>query len=181
MSEFEPIDPAIADGLLDVLVTQLGPTVIDPLGEMPGAPGAHVLDIFVPLFQRQANGIACRLGAPVWLVGSALTNPDQPNPRDWDVRVVVSDRDMKRLFGCEDPAVRSPARMLPNGEVAGGEFLPWEWVRAYENLKQSRKLAYIFARNIDFQVQSETEAHGYRNHPRLRLDVVPDWVLAADV
>ena len=45
---------------------------------------------------RLACGYACRLGGPVYLVGSAL---DVPRPADVDIRVVLADHDLDRLFG----------------------------------------------------------------------------------
>lgn len=108
---------------------------------------------FVLKFQRQANNIAAHLGSPVWLVGGALRDKD---PRDFDVRILIySFEDWDRLFKNEFSVL-------------------------YENLKWSRKLSGAYGVNIDYQIQKEEDVRCiYRNKPRLRLDVLPDWVFAA--
>jgi hypothetical protein len=120
---------------------------------------------FAPAFRGQANNLVGRFGAPVWLVGSALNSK---TPRDIDVRIVLSDREMQRLYG----------RQFPLRSETHGEFLMWEWRRLRDNLKQSRSLDNWGGYPIDFQVQSELEAIAYKDRPRLRLDGAPDWVFA---
>jgi hypothetical protein len=131
-------------------------------------------DWFAIKFRHQANNIAARYGAPVYLVGGAL---EDEKPRDFDIRVILSDEEMARLYGIPgdtDIRVRSAETNAANDSE------PWEWRRAYDNLKQSRQLSLRYRRNIDFQVQALHEADPYKNTPRLRLDTAPDWVFEAN-
>lgn len=114
---------------------------------------------------RTACALAVRLGGPVYLVGSALTEPD---PADVDVRVVLAAADLERLFG---PRL-----------VRGGRW--WDWSeqdvrRGREQLKQSRRLSRRFGANVDLQIQTEDEARAYAGRPALRLDSIPAAAFAA--
>lgn len=112
-----------------------------------------------------ANALACRLGGPVYLCGSALS---VWRPADYDVRVVLAEHDMARLFGRE--------------RLQGGDVFDWserDLRRGREQLKQSRRLSRRFRCNVDFQIQTEAEHAAHEGRPRLRLDTVPDDVLAA--
>jgi hypothetical protein len=152
---------------------------MDPQTTTPAAPAAPDEGIpahtwFALKFRRQANSIAARYGAPVYLVGGALTDAQ---PRDFDIRVVLEDDEMARFYGIPgvtDVRVRSAITSAANDSEA------WEHRRAYDNLKQSRQLSNRYRRNIDFQVQALHEADPYREAPRLRLDSTPDWVFDAD-
>lgn len=116
---------------------------------------------------RTACAIAARLGGPVYLVGSALT---EANPADIDIRVVLADH-IERLFG--------PRTMR------GGRW--WDWTeqdvrRGREQLKQSRRLSRQFGLNVDFQIQTQGAKGyvvGYRERPKLRLDTMPDTAFGA--
>lgn len=110
---------------------------------------------------RTANAFACRYGGPLYLVGSALR---EARPGDYDVRLVLGDRDMVRLFG--------ERRLMADRW--------WDWTeqdhrRGREQLKQSRRLSRRFNCNVDFQIQTLLEASRYRG-PRLRLDTVANAV-----
>lgn len=118
---------------------------------------------FAMVARTTANAIACRLGGPVYLCGSAMT---LPRPSDLDVRVVLAEHDVARLFGRDKPANI-------------GEWSERELRRGREQLKQSRRMSRRFRCNVDFQIQTEAEAAAYEGRPRLRLDAVPDDVLAA--
>lgn len=112
-----------------------------------------------------ANTYAASYGGPLYLVGSALTCPD---PFDFDLRVVIGEADMLRLFGANE---RTPEN-------------PWserQMRMAYDRLKQSRRLSRIYGglAFIDFQVQSEASQEGYSDKPRRRLDTIPNWVWRA--
>lgn len=111
-----------------------------------------------------ANSLACRLGGPVYLCGSALT---VARPADVDVRVVLAEHDIERLFG----------RPKPRGD--GLDWTERDLRRGREQLKQSRRLSRRFRCNVDFQIQTEDEHAAHAGRPRLRLDTVPDDVLAA--
>lgn len=113
-------------------------------------------------FSRSAARTACafatRYGGPVYLVGSALR---EERPGDFDVRLVLDERDLVRLFG--------------ERRIVQERW--WDWTeqdqrRGREQLKQSRRLSRRFRCNVDFQFQSKLEAERYAG-PKLRLDTVP--------
>jgi hypothetical protein len=102
--------------------------------------------------------IAEAFDRPVYLVGSTLA---RPNFRDIDLRLILDDADVVRLFG-EDGAYGRPDRPTPHSLqlllhialsdlVARAAGLPWP---------------------IDFQIQSMTEAnvpeHGMRRPMGIR-------------
>lgn len=122
-------------------------------------------DWFAEVFRRNANGLAARIGGPVFLVGSALTSD---TPRDLDIRVLPSDGDFARLFGA---AAIKPYTV--DGKYPC-DYEDWEWRRARENLKQSRIMSYRMNRNVDVQIQRADEAARYADSPRLRLDSAPE-------
>lgn len=123
-------------------------------------------DFFLEAFQEQANHYAIYYQAPIYLVGSVLTSD---NPRDIDVRVVLTERQMYRHYG----------KVI--GAKATREWKSWMWRRAADQVKRSRQA--VLGMTLDFQIQSEEESSGYMNnpekHPRVRIDIVPDWVLNA--
>jgi hypothetical protein len=121
---------------------------------------------FALSFQRLANALACRLGAPVYLVGSALTSA---RPGDYDVRVVLGDQDLHRLFG----------RGYDDVGTVSSQWSPGRWRQGREQLKQSRRLSRMMRVNVDFQIQDYVDAERYADLPRLRLDKAPDGFFEA--
>lgn len=131
----------------------------------PAAPAPEPASAWFRLSARTtANAIACRLGGPVYLCGSALS---VWRPADYDVRVVLAEHDLARLFG----------KAKPRGD--GLDWTERDLRRGREQLKQSRRLSRRFRCNVDFQIQTEAEHAAHEGCPRLRLDTVPDDVLAA--
>jgi len=133
---------------------------------------------FLKQFRRNANGLALRYGAPVWLVGGAL---QQEEPRDYDVRMILTIDQLERIYGpcftrtlIEHNGKRVLARTMENLF----DFDEWEWRRGYDGLKVSRIMSRRMFKPVDFQIQTEQEAGSYSSLPRLRLDTAPDWVLA---
>ena len=122
-----------------------------------------VKDWFPFAFSGQANNLVGRYGAPIWLVGSAL---EKEVPRDIDLRIILADEEMQRLYG----------HKFPLRPETPGTFAEWQWRRLRDNLRQSRSCGSWGGFPIDFQVQSEMEAIAYKDLPRLRLDSAPDWV-----
>jgi hypothetical protein len=101
-------------------------------------------------------------GWPVYLVGSALRD-DNPDPRDWDVRVMLSDRWFRTRFG--DPG-------LWEREGSTGNWtkeIRWRWSDAC--VKQAKHGSLHTRLNIDFQAYPLEYAHRfYGGQPRMRLD-----------
>lgn len=92
--------------------------------------------------QAWATTIFGRYGFPVYLVGSALTRGEG---LDVDVRVILPDADFNARW--------------PNAEGLDLE------------LGKQGRIAALFSRtNIDFVIQSQSEARQYAGLPRLRLD-----------
>ena len=112
-------------------------------------------------FQSFANSLASRLGGPVYLVGSAL---HRHRPADYDVRVVLEEHDLVRLFGLADDKKR------PDGQLWNTR----QWAMGREQLKQSRRLSRAMRVNVDFQIQTVHEAEQRATRPRLRLDTASD-------
>ena len=109
-----------------------------------------------------ANQMAARFGFPVYLVGSSLTSPD---PRDIDVRVVLSDDAFQARYGVlPQHADRDSWGQWGAGSKRWGEDMA----------KISRQAAEALHRNIDFQVQAELIARhrGFDKRPRVRLDTL---------
>jgi len=111
-------------------------------------------------FQASANGLAVKFGGTVWLVGSALV---RESPRDYDVRVIISERDRLRLFGKVDTELS-----------VNDQWSRAEWLQRTESLKQSRRMSDRYRKNIDVQIQTEEEAKRYVDDPAVRLDSAPD-------
>jgi hypothetical protein len=121
-----------------------------------------------------ANMMAARFGAPVWLVGSALTDP---SARDIDVRIELPDDVFAARYGdvfdfnregwspAWGPGRRrwgeDMAKLSRDALLNGGRSL---WVVGREPLNKLGGL------NLDFQVQPELLARAYADKPRERLD-----------
>lgn len=134
-------------------------------GQQPTLPEPHY-GAFALRFRRNANSLAVRYGAHVVLVGGALTDED---PRDYDVRIVLSDADFMVLYGGTLYRNR-PAEALFDYEL-------WEWKRGYDCLKLSRLMTHRMCVPVDFCIQAESEARVHEGKPKIRLDTAPDWVL----
>lgn len=143
----------------------LRPEVAVRRGRVKAQAEAPAADWFRYAFIGLANACAASYGGPVYLCGSALR---KAKPGDFDVRVVVSDVDMRRLFGPDK-----------NERKDGDCWNEREWRIARERLKQSRRFSRATRVNVDFQIQSEDEAARHENEPRLRLDKAPDGFFRA--
>lgn len=109
-----------------------------------------------PDFQRlnwACMPIAEAFGAPVYLVGSVLERSDY---RDIDLRLILPDEDMVRLFG-ETGAYGTPEQPTPHGL----------WLLMNIALSDLIAKAASLPRPVDFQIQAMTEAnvpeHGARD------------------
>lgn len=110
-----------------------------------------------------ANQMAARYGFPVYLVGSALT---EPAPRDVDVRVVLSDEAFYARYGIG----------CLKADGLSWEADPPEGVRRWRSdmAKMTRQAVAVLKLNLDFQIQGETVvlARCHHEKPRVRLDVL---------
>jgi hypothetical protein len=105
--------------------------------------------------------IADAFGTALYLVGSALIRPDY---RDIDVRLILPDEDVERLFGVDGahgtPAAPTPHRLQLLLHIALSDLIA--------------KAANLPA-PVDFQIQSMTEAnvpeHGHREPIGIRWDI----------
>lgn len=133
----------------------------------PAAPTAIAPEPLASWFhwtsRKMVDALACRLGGPVYLCGSALT---LAHPSDVDLRMPLDEPDLRRLFGRDRGG---------DGWETGERAMR----RMREQLKQSRRLSRVLRANIDFQIQTAAEWAAHEHRPRLRLDGVPDDVLAA--
>jgi hypothetical protein len=125
-------------------------------------------EAFALKFRRNANSLAVRYGAPVLLVGGALVDE---HPRDYDVRIVLSEEDHKRQFKGVSGQIRDVKYL--------NDFEDWEWRRGYDCLKHSRVMSVRMRVCVDFQIQSEHEAQAWKDLPSVRLDTAPDWFFKA--
>lgn len=127
----------------------------------------HIATDFSRTAMQMMNHYAVSYGGPVYLVGSALVEPD---PYDVDIRCAIGKGDWLRLFGDPQPRPGCAAYDWPTSRLAWGR----------DRLKQSRRLSRAFLRNIDWQVQRVEELeHSYVGKPRLRLDTIPDAIFLA--
>jgi hypothetical protein len=111
---------------------------------------------------RWANSLQNVFGAPVYLVGSALRD-DNPDPRDWDIRIILSDRRFAQRYGPVD-------EWEDEGSSGNWGRTRHRWAR--ECVKYAENGARHTQLNIDFQVYPHSHAPAYAGKPRLRLDNV---------
>lgn len=110
---------------------------------------------------RFANGIAGLYGVPVYLCGSAL-RPDNPDPRDYDIRVMLPDAQFEERYG-------SVRKWNDEGAVGNWTRVRWRW--SADCTKQSRAGFRDTGLNIDLQVYPASHARAlYRDKRRVRID-----------
>lgn len=101
---------------------------------------------------------------PIYLVGSALSGSN-PNPRDWDIRIIVPDEEFVIRFG-----------NVEEWEIEGatGEWTDIRWKWADECIKRVKSGWGATGLNIDFQIypESHTKRVYPDDLPKLRLDDV---------
>lgn len=116
------------------------------------------------LLQRWANGIAGFYGVPVYLCGSALRD-DNVDPRDWDVRLCLPDRDFTVRYG-------DVAAWVSQGQTGAWERPRWRW--SEDCVKRTHEAWQQTKLNVDFQVYPEPYWDSFGDQPRVRLDT--RWV-----
>ncbi len=102
---------------------------------------SYPVDLLKIKIQGWADRMYARYGAPVWLVGSAITGAG----RDVDIRIVIPDPDFDARFP---------------------DLSAW----ALEVGKQGRHAALFCRMNVDFQIQRASEVVEFEDLPRVRLD-----------
>ena len=108
--------------------------------------------------------MAARFARPVYLCGSALLLPD---PRDVDVRIVVTDDEFRARYG--DPDAWGRALWWPSKHDGSLRY-------AADMADLAREAALVLRLNLDVCVQPVSEAARYADQPRQRLDDVPGVV-----
>jgi hypothetical protein len=110
----------------------------------------YVITAYVKL-RRFAAYMAARFNAPVYLVGSALTRPD---PRDIDIRIVISDSQFKARYGQDELSW-----------INDGPGQAW-----IDDMGHHGEIETCCQQlNIDFQVYSATHALHYKDRPGVVL------------
>jgi len=114
-----------------------------------------------------------RYRSPVFLVGSALK---AENPRDWDVRVVMTHRTFYQIFAAELniewgsllPEEAAAHQWMQEGRTGEWTALRLRW--GSECVKQGDSLCNYTGLNIDFQIQPSLENDFYyKDEPRTFL------------
>jgi hypothetical protein len=119
--------------------------------------------------RRVGNFMADYYRAPVYLVGSALRKAD---PRDWDIRVILSDDEFTRRFG--------DVKEWESQHIAGS-YGKIGWLVSEENHKKSRELQkQMHGKFVDFKVLPESYFNSRwkeeLGHPKLRIDTMDqEW------
>lgn len=125
---------------------------------------AHVQAVMGRL-RRWANRLRGRYGVPIYLCGSAL-RADNPDPRDWDVRIMLPDERFALAFGPVDEW---------RDEGCTGKWTRTRFRWSDQCVKDTQDFAAWCHLNGDVQIYPESHAATvYANEPRLRLDTFPD-------
>jgi hypothetical protein len=115
------------------------------------------------VLKRWANRLAGHYGAHVYLVGSALEG-DNPKPRDWDIRINMSDEDFAVRFGDVDT-------WTTEGGTGEWTDVRWRWSR--ECTKTTKDGWHSCGLNIDFQIYPLSHVERVYPFERLQLDTMP--------
>lgn len=112
------------------------------------------------VLRRWANALRGYYGVPVYLCGSALSGSN-PNPRDWDIRLTLSEEQWRKRFG-------DPWKWEEEGGSGKWTDIRWKW--SDECVKNSEQGYRRTGLNIDFQIYPAAHARQYAHRPKLRLD-----------
>lgn len=112
--------------------------------------------------RKFANSIRAFYGLPVYLCGSALLE-NNPEPRDWDIRLEMPDKDFALRFG-------DPKKWRDEGFT--GEYTRIRWGWSDECVKRTKSAWRETGLNIDFQIYPRVYCKelGYDRQPKARLD-----------
>lgn len=122
---------------------------------------AHISARLREKLRRWANRLRGRYGAPIYLCGSALREAN-PDPRDWDVRIMLPDDDFALRFGPVDEW---------RDEGCTGLWTRTRWRWSDQCVKDTRDFAAWVHLPGDVQIYPESHAATlYADCPRVRLD-----------
>lgn len=113
--------------------------------------------------RREGNNLSAFYGGRVYLVGSALLDANE-QPRDWDVRVIISDAEFQRRYG-------DPQAWIGEGHSGKWTRIRWRW--SDDCVKQSQVASAACQVLVDVQVYPDCFEGIFTGKPRMRLDKRP--------
>lgn len=126
------------------------------------------------LLRRWARVIHARYGGGVYLVGSA-TRDDNADPRDWDVRVRLTNDQFADRYAPARLRARMTGRQLVDlweeqyyGRADADRVLYWRWLRDCQAAGKEAFHRYLHL-YVDFQTHPPGEWRDWRAHPRWRI------------
>lgn len=141
-------------------MTDETPALVQEDTELP----AHVAAQMWKL-RRWANRVRGRYGVPIYLCGSAL-RADNPDPRDWDVRIMLPDDEFALRFGPVDEW---------RHEGGTGQWTRTRFRWSDQCVKDTNDFNAWCHLPGDVQIYPESHAAiMYADLPRLRIDTFPD-------
>ena len=120
----------------------------------------HLIGKKISKLSRWANKMRGHYGTPVYLVGSSLTNE---NPRDYDIRICLPDKDFMMRYSCND--IEQFCLRLDSGL--------WDdsnWLWSDDRLKMTKRGWNTTNLNIDFQIYPIRLWNEFKNKDKLQID-----------
>lgn len=108
---------------------------------------------------KWANSIRGHYGHPVYLVGSQLT--DKENPRDVDIVLVLPNDEFTLRFG-------NVYEWIKEGVTGNWTSIRWSW--SEECIKRWKEGCIETDLNLDFKIEPMMQHIGLKHLPSLRLD-----------
>jgi hypothetical protein len=130
-----------------------------PLEKIIINPGTDKERIFEHKLVIWANSIRAFYGHPIYLVGSQLT--EKENPRDIDIVCIIPNNEFELRYGSLNKWC---------DESGTGVYTEVRWSWADDCLKRSLSGMQETGYSIDFKIQAKTIALGYEDKPKLKLD-----------
>jgi hypothetical protein len=127
------------------------------------------------LLRRWANLLAARFGASVYLVGSALRD-DNANPRDWDVRIPLTNEQFALRYATAGQRVRMSGSQIADlwneqyyGRTGDDRRVYWRWTRECQRTGKEAFRKYL-GLYVDFQAYPPREWRSWGDHPYWRIN-----------
>jgi hypothetical protein len=134
---------------------------------IPAELPAHITPALRSRFQRWANRLRGRYGVPIYLCGSALRE-DNPDPRDWDIRIALPDEDFAIRFG-------PVAEWIEEGHTGNWTRTRYRW--SDQCVKDTKDFFAWCHLNGDVQIYPASHVAAlYGTEPRVRIDSFPEEV-----